>query len=78
MACSSELKRKIKGRLDSLAKKVQELHKLIRSEMPEAYIYFEPESGIHVMERYPEGQENSQHPRVVSSTLYCQFDAGAW
>ena len=77
--CSSSRHRKIQLRLNTLAKKVQELHDILREEFPEypaSFVYFEADGSIHAMARvYVFGE--SLYP-VIASSPTCNFDCGAW
>ena len=69
--CSASLRRKIEAKLRRIAKETQELHDLARTEMPDAYVYFESAGMVHVMDG--NGVEN-----IVASSPFFMFDCGAW
>ncbi len=81
MRCSPELQRRIQSRLNTLAKTINELSELARTEMPGAYIYFEAGGSAHLMEQF-ERDDNADAVKrekgIVASSPICRFDCGAW
>jgi len=72
-------KQKVQNRLNTIAQKVNELHKLIREEYPSGYIYFEADGSIHVMSRFIDSSATlSERQAVVIASSPAQYDCGAW
>jgi len=73
-------KQKIKNRLDTIAKKINELHKLIREEHPSGYVYVEADGSVHAMSRFVDSSATLSERQVVviASSETAQYDCGAW
>jgi hypothetical protein len=71
---------RIKRRLDTIAKKINELDELLKERFDsDAYIYFEGEGQIHAM-KGDDGYDTSfeRQKMIVASSDSCSFECGAW
>lgn len=81
---SAAWRRSVHGRLNTLSRKINELHGMLRDEFPGAYLYFEAGGTIYAMAESVDCNEsrlslaNRQAAIIAKSDGLTQYDCGAW
>ena len=74
-------RRRVRERLDTIARKVRELDEILRAEFgPEAFVFFEADGTICAMSGDDTNGSSTERQRyvVAQADHYARYGAGAW